>query len=74
MLKMGWISHFLSGVLGGFVFGLGIGFIGDQTPKTLGVPKASGNYFQVLIGVLPDFFLDSSSRLRDLGIKARTNV
>jgi len=41
-LKMGWISHFLSGaVLGGFVFGFGIGLIVDQTPKILGVPKAS---------------------------------
>ena len=53
MLRMGWISHFLSGaVLGGFVFGFGIGLIVDQTPKILGVPKASGSYFQVLVGVL----------------------
>ena len=51
--KMGWISHFLSGaVLGGFVFGFGIGLIVDQTPKILGVPKASGSYFQVLMGVI----------------------
>jgi sulfate permease, SulP family len=50
-LKMGWISHFISGaVLGGFVFGFGIGLIVDQTPKILGVPKASGSYFQVLLG------------------------
>jgi len=49
--KMGWISHFLSGaVLGGFVFGFGVGLIVDQTPKILGVPKAAGSYFQVLIG------------------------
>jgi high affinity sulfate transporter 1 len=49
--KMGWISHFLSGaVLGGFVFGFGVGLIVDQTPKILGVPKAEGSYFQVLIG------------------------
>ncbi len=47
---MGWISHFLSGaVLAGFVFGFGIGLIADQTPKILGVPKASGSYFDVLI-------------------------
>jgi len=52
-LKMGWVSHFLSGaVLGGFVFGFGIGLIVDQTPKILGVPKAEGSYFQVLIGVI----------------------
>ncbi len=51
--KMGWVSHFLSGaVLGGFVFGFGIGLIVDQTPKILGVPKASGSYFDVLIGVI----------------------
>ena len=50
-LKMGWVSHFLSGaVLGGFVFGFGIGLIVDQSPKILGVPKAEGSYFQVLIG------------------------
>ncbi len=52
-LKMGWVSHFISGaVLAGFVFGFGIGLIADQTPKILGVPKASGSYFQVLIGAL----------------------
>ena len=51
--KMGWVSHFLSGaVLGGFVFGFGVGLIVDQTPKILGVPKAEGSYFQVLIGVI----------------------
>ncbi len=53
VLRMGWISHFLSGaVLGGFVFGFGIGLIVDQSPKILGVPKASGSYFDVLVGVL----------------------
>ena len=52
-LKMGWVSHFLSGaVLAGFVIGFGIGLIVDQTPKILGVPKAEGSYFQVLIGVI----------------------
>jgi sulfate permease, SulP family len=53
LLKMGWVSHFLSGaVLAGFVFGFGIGLIVDQTPKILGVPKAEGSYFQVLVGVI----------------------
>ena len=42
----------LGAVLGGFVFGFGIGLIVDQTPKILGVPKLSGSYFEVLIGVL----------------------
>jgi SulP family sulfate permease len=52
-LKMGWVSHFLSGaVLAGFVFGFGIGLIADQTPKIFGVPKAEGSYFQVLIGTI----------------------
>jgi SulP family sulfate permease len=52
-LKMGWVSHFISGaVLAGFVFGFGIGLIADQTPKILGVPKASGSYFQVLVGAI----------------------
>jgi SulP family sulfate permease len=51
--KMGWVSHFLSGaVLGGFVFGFGVGLIVDQTPKILGVPKAEGSYFEVLVGVI----------------------
>jgi len=50
---MGWILQFPSaGVLGGFVFGFGIGLIIDQTPKILRMPKASGGYFQVLVGVL----------------------
>ena len=49
--RMGWVSHFLSGaVLGGFIFGFGVGLIVDQTPKILGVPKAAGSYFDVLIG------------------------
>ncbi len=52
-LKMGWVSHFISGaVLAGFVFGFGIGLIADQIPKILGVPKASGSYFQVLVGAI----------------------
>ena len=55
VLKMGWISHFLSGaVLAGFVFGFGFGLIVDQAPKILGLPKEHGSYFQVLVGVLKD--------------------
>ena len=55
LLRMGWISHFLSGaVLGGFVFGFGFGLIIDQTPKILGVPKESGSYLHVLLGVVED--------------------
>jgi SulP family sulfate permease len=40
----------LWGSAGGFVFGFGVGLIVDQTPKILGVPKAQGSYFQVLVG------------------------
>jgi high affinity sulfate transporter 1 len=55
LLKLGWISHFLSGaVLAGFVFGFGFGLIVDQMPKILGIPKASGSYFDVLVGVIRD--------------------
>jgi len=53
LLRMGWISHFLSGaVLAGFVFGFGFGLIVDQTPKILGLPKEHGSYFDVLVGVV----------------------
>jgi len=51
--KMGWVSHFLSGaVLGGFVFGFGVGLIVDQTPKNPGRAKGLRKLFQVLIGVI----------------------
>jgi sulfate permease, SulP family len=64
LLRMGWISHFLSGaVLAGFVFGFGFGLIVDQTPKILGLPKAEGSYFQVLIGVFRDISDTSLSTL-----------
>jgi SulP family sulfate permease len=53
LLKMGWISHFLSGaVLAGFVFGFGFGLIVDQMPKILGIPKEHGSYWDVLKGVV----------------------
>jgi sulfate permease, SulP family len=53
LLKMGWISHFLSGaVLAGFVFGFGFGLIVDQMPKILGIEKEHGSYFDVLVGVV----------------------
>jgi high affinity sulfate transporter 1 len=55
LLRMGWISHFLSGaVLAGFVFGFGFGLIVDQAPKILGLPKEGGSYFRVLVGVVRD--------------------
>jgi SulP family sulfate permease len=60
LLRMGWISHFLSGaVLAGFVFGFEL--IVDQLPKILGVPKEHPSYFQVLVGVLKDVSDTSTS-------------
>lgn len=55
ILRMGWISAFLSkAVLGGFIFGFGIGLTIDQTHKILGVPKASGSYWNELVGTLKE--------------------
>lgn len=55
LLRMGWISNFLSGaVLEGFVFAFGIGLIIDQSHKILGVEKVDGSYFQILIGTLQE--------------------
>ena len=53
LLKMGWISNFLSkAVLEGFIFAFGIGLIVDQSHKILGVPKVDGSYWNVLVGTL----------------------
>ena len=58
LLRMGWISNFLSkAVLGGFVLGFAIGIIIDQSQKLLGIDKVSGTYIEELIGIhqaLPD--------------------
>ena len=55
LLKMGWISNFLSrAVLEGFVFGFGFGLIIEQSYKILGVEKVEGSYFEVLIGTLQE--------------------
>jgi sulfate permease, SulP family len=54
----------LSGaVLAGFVFGFGFGLIVDQTPKILGIDKADGSYFDVLVGVVKDISDTSMSTL-----------
>jgi SulP family sulfate permease len=64
LLKMGWISHFLSGaVLAGFVFGFGFGLIVDQMPKILGIEKEHGSYFDVLVGVVKGISDTSMSTL-----------
>jgi SulP family sulfate permease len=58
LLRMGWVSNFLSkAVLGGFILGFAIGIIIDQSHKLLGVSKVDGTYVQVLVGTireLPD--------------------
>ena len=49
LLRMGWVSTFLSkAVMGGFVLGFSIGIIIDQSHKLLGVPAPSGSYLQEL--------------------------
>jgi SulP family sulfate permease len=55
VFRMGWISNFLAkAVLEGFVFAVGFGLIVDQLPKILGIPKAAGSYWDVLVGVVKD--------------------
>jgi MFS superfamily sulfate permease-like transporter len=54
-LRMGWVSNFLAkAVLEGFIFAVGFGLIVDQLPKILGIPKAEGSYWEVLVGVARD--------------------
>jgi sulfate permease family protein len=51
VLRMGWVSNFLSkAVLGGFVLGIII----DQSYKLLGVDKVAGTYAQELIGTIKE--------------------
>jgi SulP family sulfate permease len=53
ILRMGWVSNFLAkAVLEGFIFAVGFGLIVDQLPKILGIPKAQGSYWDVLVGVM----------------------
>jgi sulfate permease, SulP family len=55
LLRMGWVSNFLSkAVLGGFVLGFAIGIIIDQSYKLLGVDKVAGTYAQELIGAIKE--------------------
>lgn len=55
VFRMGWVSNFLSkSVLEGFVFAFGFGLIVDQLYKILGVEKAEGSYWQVLVGVVQE--------------------
>ena len=55
VFRMGWISNFLAkSVLEGFIFAVGFGLVVDQLPKILGIPKAEGSYWDVLVGVVKD--------------------
>jgi SulP family sulfate permease len=58
LLRMGWVSTFLSrAVMSGFVLGFSIGIVIDQSHKLFGVPATSGSYLQELWGTikqLPD--------------------
>ena len=55
LLRMGWISNFLSkAVLGGFVVGFAIGIIIDQSHKLLGVDNVAGSYVQELVGTIKE--------------------
>jgi SulP family sulfate permease len=55
VLRMGWVSTFLSkAVMAGFVLGFSLGIIIDQSHKLLGVPAPSGSYVQELWGTIKE--------------------
>jgi sulfate permease, SulP family len=55
VLRMGWVSTFLSkAVMGGFVLGFSIGIIIDQSHKLLGVGGPSGSYVEELWGTIEE--------------------
>jgi SulP family sulfate permease len=64
VFRMGWVSNFLAkAVLEGFIFAVGLGLIVDQMPKILGIPKAEGSYWNVLVGVVKDLDLTNGATL-----------
>jgi len=59
LLRMGWVSTFLSkAVMSGFVLGFAIGIVIDQAHKLLGVPGGDGSYAEELVATL-DQVLDT---------------
>jgi high affinity sulfate transporter 1 len=53
VLRMGWVSNFLSrAVIAGFILGFAFGIIIDQSHKLFGVEKVDGTYAQVLVGTV----------------------
>jgi len=50
LLRMGWVSTFLSkAVMSGFVLGFAIGIVIDQSHELLGVPGGDGSYAEELV-------------------------
>ena len=55
LLRMGWVSTFLSkAVMAGFILGFSIGIIIDQSHKLFGVDAVSGTYAQELWGTIKE--------------------
>jgi SulP family sulfate permease len=69
VFRMGWVSNFLAkAVLEGFIFAVGFGLIVDQLPSILGIPKAKGSYWDVLVGVVKDLGLTNLTTLAVGGV------
>jgi SulP family sulfate permease len=69
VFRMGWVSNFLAkAVLEGFIFAVGFGLIVDQLPSILGIPKANGSYWDVLVGVVKDLDLTNLTTLAVGGV------
>ena len=55
LLRMGWVSTFLSkAVMAGFVLGFAIGIVIDQSQKLLGVTVDAGSYMEELFRTVED--------------------
>jgi sulfate permease, SulP family len=55
LLRMGWVSTFLSkAVMSGFVLGFAIGIVIDQSDALLGVPAVNGTYIEKLWGTIEE--------------------
>jgi SulP family sulfate permease len=55
LLRMGWVSTFLSkAVMSGFVLGFAIGIVIDQCDALLGVPAVDGTYAEKLWGTIEE--------------------
>jgi len=72
LLRMGWVSNFLSkAVLGGFVLGFSLGIIIDQSQKLLGIPAVSGTYAEELIKTIKEI---PDTNLWTLGVGATSLI